>query len=63
MSVACLLAFPDVALAQSKSPSALAPAATAAATATWDPSLPGKWTYRSYVNRAEVMVWDAPTSQ
>lgn len=63
LSVACLLAFPNVALAQSKSPSALAPAATAAATGTWDPSLAGKWTYRSYVNRAEVMVWDAPTSQ
>lgn len=61
LSVACLLAFPNVALAQSKSPSALAPAAAAAA--AWDPSLPGKWTYRSYVNRAEVMVWDAPTSQ
>jgi hypothetical protein len=28
----------------------------AAAKATFDPSLPGKWTYRSYDNRADVMV-------
>src|SRR5262245_19298034 len=29
---------------------------TAAAKATFDTSLPGKWTYRSYDNRADVMV-------
>lgn len=59
LSVACLVAFPDVALAQTKTPSTVAPVAAAGAPA-WDPSLPGKWTYRSYVNRADVIVWDDP---
>ncbi|MBR0826549.1 hypothetical protein JQ596_13455 [Bradyrhizobium manausense] len=60
--VACLVAFPDVALAQTRSPSTVAPMASAAtASPAWDPSLPGKWTYRSYVNRADVIVWDDPT--
>jgi hypothetical protein len=29
-------------------------------TATWDTSLPGKWTYRSYANRADIIVNDDP---
>ena len=63
LSVVCLVVFPDAALAQSKSPSTVAPMAAAAAATAWDPSLPGKWTYRSYVNRADVIVWDDPTDQ
>ena len=31
-----------------------------AAAGAWDGSLPGKWTYRSYLNRADVMVSAAP---
>lgn len=33
---------------------------TAAATTTWNTSLPGKWTYRSYLNRADIMVGADP---
>jgi len=33
---------------------------TAAAGATWNTSLPGKWTYRSYLNRADIMVGADP---
>ncbi|MBR0716334.1 hypothetical protein [Bradyrhizobium liaoningense] len=62
LSVAILVALPGVAQAQSKTPAMATQVATAAAAgAAWDPSLPGKWTYRSYVNRADVIVWDDPT--
>lgn len=27
---------------------------------SWDASLPGKWTYRSYLNRADIVVGDDP---
>ena len=32
----------------------------AAANGTWNTSLPGKWTYRSYLNRADIMVGADP---
>jgi hypothetical protein len=57
--IACLLISPGVAPAQNKSQLMSAPAA-AAPPATWDTSLAGKWTYRSYLNRADVIVWDDP---
>ncbi len=50
---ACLLALPASSSAQMKVQST--PAAAPAA-ASWDSSLPGKWTYRSYLNRADVLV-------
>jgi hypothetical protein len=34
--------------------------AAAPAKAVWDDSLTGKWTYRSYLNRADVIVGDDP---
>src|SRR5258708_1386263 len=37
----------------------IAPAAEAV-TSGWDVALPGKWTYRSYLNRADVIVFDDP---
>ena len=57
--IACLLLPPGVALAQNRLLLAPAPAAGAPA-AAWDTSLAGKWTYRSYLNRADVIVWDDP---
>jgi hypothetical protein len=54
-----LLAAPNLSLAQTKPP--LMPAAAAAtANTAWDNSLAGKWTYRSYLNRADVIVNDDP---
>ena len=55
----CLLP-PTFALAQTKSQLMFAPTATTALPATWDGSLPGKWTYRSYLNRADIIVGDDP---
>ena len=57
--IACLLLPPGAALAQNRVLLAPAPAAGATA-AAWDTSLAGKWTYRSYLNRADVIVWDDP---
>jgi hypothetical protein len=37
-----------------------APTAMTVLPATWDGSLPGKWTYRSYLNRADIIVGDDP---
>jgi len=56
--VACLL-IPGVSLAQTKSQLMLAPMA-AAPPGKWDNALSGKWTYRSYLNRADVIVGDDP---
>jgi hypothetical protein len=42
-------------LAQMRSEKISAENATGAAP-SWDTSLPGKWTYRSYLNRADIMV-------
>lgn len=36
------------------------PAAAAPAGAGWDTSLAGEWLYRSYLNRADVIVWADP---
>jgi hypothetical protein len=41
-------------------PQATAAQPTAAANASWDTGLAGKWTYRSYLNRADVIVGDDP---
>jgi hypothetical protein len=41
-------------------PQATAAQPTAAANASWDTALAGKWTYRSYLNRADVVVGDDP---
>jgi hypothetical protein len=57
-----LLILPQESLGQAKL-QAMAPEAAAAAAGTWDPSLTGKWTYRSYLNRADVIVWDDPNDQ
>jgi hypothetical protein len=46
-------------VAQTRSQLMFAPM-PAASTATWDTSLPGKWTDRSYLNRADVVVNDDP---
>jgi len=59
LMIACLLVPPGVALAQLKSPPTRVPEAAPDA-ASWDTSLAGKWTYRSYLNRADVIVWDGP---
>jgi hypothetical protein len=45
--------------AQTKTERALA-VTKAAANAKWDTSLPGKWTYRSYLNRADIIVGADP---
>jgi hypothetical protein len=47
------------ALAQTR-PMAPATPMTSAATPSWDASLTGKWIYRSYLNRADVIVNDDP---
>jgi hypothetical protein len=57
--VACLLIPPEVSVAQTKSKLIFAPTA-AGSTASWDSSLTGKWTYRSYLNRADIVVGDDP---
>jgi len=54
-----LLVPPGITWAQSRSQSTVAPVAVSSA-ATWDTSLPGKWTYRSYANRADIIVNDDP---
>jgi hypothetical protein len=46
------------AFAQSSHETALSAALTA--TPPWDTSLPGKWTYRSYLNRADIIVNSDP---
>jgi hypothetical protein len=51
---------PTFALAQTKSELMFAPTAMTVLPATWDGSLPGKWTYRSYLNRADIIVGDDP---
>ncbi|MBB4373491.1 hypothetical protein GGD63_006314 [Bradyrhizobium sp. cir1] len=56
---AYLLLSSSVASAQTKSQLMLAPMA-ATPSSSWDTSLPGKWTYRSYLNRADVAVNDDP---
>ena len=56
----CAFALPALAQAQIKSQSTFAPMVAAPAAPSWDTSLPGKWTYRSYLNRADVIVWDDP---
>jgi hypothetical protein len=55
-----ILLSPSFALAQTKSRLIFAPTALAVPATTWDSSLPGKWTYRSYLNRADVIVGDDP---
>jgi hypothetical protein len=57
--IACLLIPSGISLAQTKSPLMSGPTA-AAARASWDSSLGGKWTYRSYLNRADIIVGDDP---
>ena len=57
---ACLLIPSGIALAQTKSKLLFATMEAAAGAAAWDTSLPGKWTYRSYLNRADVIVGDDP---
>jgi hypothetical protein len=46
--------------AQTRTERALVVTKAAAANAKWDTSLPGKWTYRSYLNRADIMVGADP---
>jgi hypothetical protein len=53
VALALVLSF-GIASAQSPHPSALS--STAPAKPDWDTSLPGKWTYRSYINRADILV-------
>jgi hypothetical protein len=53
-----LMSF-GMSFAQTK-PQLMSVQAAAAAQATWDNSLAGKWTYRSYLNRADVIVSDDP---
>jgi hypothetical protein len=48
-----------ISFAQTK-PQLMSSQATAPVKATWDNSLAGKWTYRSYLNRADVIVGDDP---
>ena len=55
-----LLMPPSLSVAQTKPP--LMPALPAAAPTSWDNSLAGKWTYRSYLNRADVMAIGTPSS-
>jgi hypothetical protein len=55
-----ILLSPSLVFAQTKSQLMLAPTAAAVPSTTWDSSLPGKWTYRSYLNRADVIVGDDP---
>jgi hypothetical protein len=50
----CALVCALVADAQSRQPALIE--AKAAVNATWDPSIAGKWTYRSYRNQANVIV-------
>lgn len=57
--LACLLIPSGISWAQTKSQLIPVPTA-AAARASWDSSLAGKWTYRSYLNRADIMVNDDP---
>jgi hypothetical protein len=54
-----LAAWPQWSSAQGRLPSMQA-AATPAAKPGWDTSLAGKWTYRSYLNLADVIVGDDP---
>src|SRR5476651_1381549 len=55
--LACLLIPSGISLAQTKSQLMSVPTATAAR-ASWDSSLGGKWTYRSYLNRADIIIND-----
>jgi hypothetical protein len=57
--VACLLIAPGFSIAQTKPQFMSAPTA-AASMASFDSSLTGKWTYRSYLNRADIIVNDDP---
>jgi len=54
-----LLLSPALALAQTR-PMVTATPMTSASTPSWDASLAGKWTYRSYLNRADILVNDDP---
>jgi hypothetical protein len=53
--IACLLFSFGIAVAQSPRPTASV-AITLALKPVWDTSLTGKWTYRSYLNRADIIV-------
>ena len=55
----CSLLPSGTAWAQTK-PQFLFPPVAVSPAATWDTSLPGKWTYRSYANRADIIVNDDP---
>ena len=58
IAAACLLPLSlaaTTAVAQSPRPSAAA-ATSAKSTPAWEPSIAGKWTYRSYLNDASVLV-------
>jgi hypothetical protein len=57
--VACLQIAPEFSIAQTKQQLMSAPTA-AASMASFDNSLTGKWTYRSYLNRADIIVNDDP---
>src|ERR1700731_1302902 len=57
--IACLMIPSGISLAQTKSQLMSTPMA-AATTPSWNASLPGKWTYRSYLNRADIIVGDDP---
>jgi hypothetical protein len=54
-----LLLAPALVSAQTRPMVTVAPTAAAPAS-SWDTSLAGKWTYRSYLNRAEIIVGDDP---
>jgi hypothetical protein len=59
LCIACLLIPSGISLAQTRSQLIAVPPA-AGARASWDSSLTGKWTYRSYHNRADIIVNDDP---
>jgi hypothetical protein len=59
LGVACLLIAPEFSIAQTKPQLMSAPTA-AASMASFDSSLTGKWTYRSYLNSADIIVNDDP---
>jgi hypothetical protein len=54
-----LAAWPQASSAQGRL-QAVQAQASSVANAGWDTSLAGKWLYRSYLNRADVVVWDDP---
>jgi hypothetical protein len=54
-----MLISSGLSFAQTK-PQLMSVQATGAAKGSWDNSLTGKWTYRSYLNRADVIVGDDP---